>query len=388
MVPRPAAPRRLLRPEPRQGLRAAATLLLCALAAACGTTGAGSPPPTATASPTATATPGVAASAVEARLLVQQALGIGLASNVVQSQVTVLSAALLGSTSCSALEAGTGSSKVLQKSTTGGVVTVSVDVYYDGSCAQPYIEAAAQLIATAATSTISITETATYLGPSGATLGALQLSESVVFAGTSDATSGVTVDGTGTFTPHDGAPAVNLGLECAIPAGSQTAEPPFVCSGAVAQPLPEIGLSLASVAPLTITLTPISGGGEDDYSVAFTGTQSTSEKGALGALSITTPTPTTFGIGGQGTAMPDNATSGHAALFALFSPAPTGWTVTDSTDGTVCSLTLGSNSQITGTVKTAAGASLANLSLDQSGSGTITYAGASSSPITNWTLGD
>ena len=122
---------------------------------------------------------------MEARLLVQQGLGIGLASNVVQSQVTVLSAALLGSTSCSALDAGTGSSKVLQKSITGSVTTVSVDVYYDGSCAQPYIAAAAQLTAAEATSTISITETATYLGPGGATLGALRLSESVILAGLS-----------------------------------------------------------------------------------------------------------------------------------------------------------------------------------------------------------
>jgi hypothetical protein len=259
---------------------------------------------------------------VEARLLVQQGLGIGLASNVVQSQVTVLSAALLGSTSCSALDAGTGSSKVLQKSTTGGVITVSVDVYYDASCAQPYIEAVATL--TPGTGTISITETATYLGPGDAPLGALGLSESVTFAEASGEISSETVDGTGTFTAHDGAPVVSLGLECEIPSSSQT-PPPFGCSGAVAQPFPALGLSLASVAPLTITLTPISGGGDDDYSVAFTGTQSTSEKGALGALSITTPTPTTFAIGGQGTAMPDNATSGHAALFALFSPTPTGW---------------------------------------------------------------
>jgi hypothetical protein len=351
---------------------------------ACGTTSAGSPSPTATGRPTAT--PGTAASSVEARLLVQQGLGIGLASNVVQSQVTVLTAALLGSTSCSALDAGTGSSKVLQKSTTGGVITVSVDVYYDGSCTQPYIEAAAQLTAAQATSAISITETATYLAPGGATLGVLHLSESVILAGVSTAIETTTVDGTGTFNAQDGAPAVSLGLECVIPASSGQVAP-FVCSGAVAQPFPAIGLSLASVAPLTITLTPIAGGGEDNYSVAFAGTQSTSEKGALGALSITTPTPTTFGIGGQGTAMPDNATSGHAALFALFSPTPTGWTVTDSTDGTVCSLTLGSSSQVTGTVKTAAGASLANLTLDQSGSGTISYAGGSTAPITSWTLG-
>jgi hypothetical protein len=48
---------------------------------------------------------------------------------------------------------------------------------------------------------------------------------------------------------------------------------------------------------------------------------------------------------------------------------------------------MGSSSEVTGTVKTAAGASLANLTLDQSGSGTISYAGGSTAPITNWTLG-
>jgi hypothetical protein len=72
---------------------------------------------------------------VKARLLVQQGLATGLASNVVQSQVTVLMDALLDYTPCQALEAGPGSSKVLQRSTTGNVTTASVDVYYDASCA-------------------------------------------------------------------------------------------------------------------------------------------------------------------------------------------------------------------------------------------------------------
>lgn len=371
------------RPACRHRLGTAAAALVCALvAAACGTSGTGSPPSTATTGPTAT--PGATASAIETRLLAQQELAIGLASNVVQSQVTVLSDALLGSTSCRALDAGTGSSKVLQKSTTGNVTAASIDVYYDGSCAQPYIEAAAKL--TPGTGNYAITETATYLGPGGATLGALDLSESVLITGANGNISSVTVDGTGTFTAQDGTPAVSLGLECAIPASSDQI-PPFVCSGAVTQPFPAIGLSLASVAPLTITLTPIAGGGSDDYNVAFAGTQSTSEKGALGALTITSPSSTAFAIGGSGIAMPSNATSGKAALFALFSPTPTGWTVTDATDGSVFSLTVASSTQLTGTVTTKTGTSLAHLTLDQSGSGTITYAGGSTTPVTNWTLG-
>jgi hypothetical protein len=42
-----------------------------------------------------------------------------------------------------------------------------------------------------------------------------------------------------------------------------------------------------------------------------------------------------------------------------------------------------SATQLTGTVTTAAGASLAQLTLDQSGSGTITYAGGSTAQVTS-----
>ena len=95
MNPRPSASSPLSPPAPRHRRRAVAACLLGALVvAACGTTSARLPSLTATDNPTAT--PGAAASSVEARLLVQQGLGIGLASNVVQSQVTVLTAALLG----------------------------------------------------------------------------------------------------------------------------------------------------------------------------------------------------------------------------------------------------------------------------------------------------
>jgi hypothetical protein len=360
--------------------------LLCALAvAACGGTTAGSS--SSPAAPATTATPGPSTSAIETRLLVQQGLAIGLASNVIQSQVTVLEDALLHQTACTALDAGTGSSKVLQASTSGNVTTADVDVYYDASCSQPYIEAAATLT-TAVAGTTTITETATYLGPSGTTLGVLALNESVVFTVVSGNITSITVDGTGTFTPHDGGPVVSLGLECGIPSSSAT-PPPFVCSGAVEQPFPALGRSLASIAPLTITLTPISGGGSGDYSVAFSGAQSTSESGATGALSLTTPTSTTFAIAGAGTAMASNTTSGHAALFALFSPAPTGWTVTDATDGITFSLTITNTTSgaLTGSVTSAAGKSLAQLTLDESGSGTITYSGGSSAAVTSWTLG-
>jgi hypothetical protein len=61
--------------------------------------------------------------------------------------------------------------------------------------------------------------------------------------------------------------------------------------------------------------------------------------------------------------------------------------VTDAKDGTAFTLNLVSTTQLTGTVTTAAGATLATVSLDASGSGTITYSAGGSAPVTNWTLG-
>jgi len=46
-----------------------------------------------------------------------------------------------------------------------------------------------------------------------------------------------------------------------------------------------------------------------------------------------------------------------------------------------------STAQLAGTVTTAAGDTLARISLDASGSGTISYSGGGSAPVTNWTLG-
>jgi len=191
---------------------AAGVSLLCSLAvASCGSATPGSPRPKST--PAGTASPSATASGVDTRLLVQQGLSIGLASNVVQSQVTVLVDALLGSNSCSALSSGTGSSRVVQRSTAGSVTTADVDVYYDASCSQPYIVAAATLTTSSATQTITIDETATYYGPTNAALGVLELTEAVVETETSGVISRVAVSGTGRFTPHSGGPVVVLASE-------------------------------------------------------------------------------------------------------------------------------------------------------------------------------
>jgi hypothetical protein len=316
-------------------------------------------------------------SAVETRLLVQEGLSIGLASNVIQSQFAVLVDSLYGTKTCRPLTGGTGSSELLGQTNIAGGTTDHVDVYYAQGCAHPYVEAVATLASAQDTTTIS--ETDTYLSPAGALLGVLRLRETANLGG-----SQLTVHGLGTFTPHDGAPAVSLGLACGLPSGSAL-PPPFVCRGAVAQSFPGLGLSLASVTPLTLTLHTA---GANGYTVAFVGAGASLETGAVGALSIVAPTATTFAIG-AGRVVGSATASGHAGSFALFPPTPTGWEVTDAADKATFSLRVLSNAEraLTGTVTDVAGKSLAQVALDQSGTGKVTYEGGTTAAITSWTLG-
>lgn len=314
---------------------------------------------------------------VEARLLAQQGLAIGLASNVLQSQVTVLIDTEEGGTACSSLTSGVGSSKLLHKATVGVITTVSVDVYYDTGCSHPYIEAAAKV--NEGTTNYDITETATYIGPSGTVLGALVLSESADTAG-----SVVDLHGIGTFSPKNGAPPVKLGLTCLVPNATGT-PPPFPCSGGIAQSFPKLGVAVASVTPLTLTLR---ADGASQFAVHFAGTRSTLEMAKQGTLSITTPTPSKLAIAGGGSVIGSDTTTGQAGEFALFPPTPTGWTVTDPTHKTIFSIRVLSNAsrELSGSVATTAGVSLARFTIDRSGTGTLTYAGGLKVPVTGWLL--
>jgi hypothetical protein len=319
--------------------------------------------------------------AVETRLVAQQGLAIGLASNVLQSQLTVLDDAEDGVTVCSKSTSGVGSSKVLHETNAGQVATVDVDVYYDTKCAHPYVEADAKVTSsiTKGLFGFSITETAVYLGTAGARLGSLTLTESA-----KEAASGVLdLVGTGRFTPKSGAPAVSLGLTCAVPASRGTPRP-FPCSGGIAQSFPKLGVSTGSVTPLTLTLKAI---GSDQYKVSFAGSKSTLETGRVGALSIATKSGQLV-IKGKGTVVGTDTTSGQAGEFVLFPPTPTKWAITDKAHKTRFSVSVLNNAsrKLSGSVATTSGRSLARFSLDRSGTGTFTYVGGSTVRVTNWLL--
>jgi hypothetical protein len=316
--------------------------------------------------------------AINVRVVAQQGLAIALASNVLQSQLTVLIDATDGGTGCIPMTAGIGSSKILRRVTSGDVTGSLITIYYNGACTHPYIEANAHMVSTG--STYAITESATYIGTTGTTLGLLRVTEDAAISG-----SKISVHGTGTFAPHDGAPVVHLGLSCAIPGGSSNVPPPFVCEGGIAQMFPNLGVSLGSVTPITLTL---KAAPADQYIVNFASSRSTMESDTSGALSIGTMSNSLLRVTGGGTTFTSDTTTGTAGRFALFPPTPTGWTITDPATTTVFSITVLNNAsrQLKGSVTTTAGKRLATITVDRSGTGSISYAHGATDSITNWLL--
>jgi hypothetical protein len=316
-------------------------------------------------------------SALNVRIVAQQGLAIALASNVLQSQVTVLVDSTDPRSGCIAMNAGVGSSKVLRRVESGDVTASHITIYYDGACSHPYIEASAHMVST--TSSYVITESAVYFGVSGATLGVLRVTEDAVVSG-----SKLSVHGTGTFAPHDGAPVVHLGLSCAIPSGSNV-PPPFVCEGGIAQTFPRLGVSIGSVTPITLTL---KAAGADQFVVNFASSRSSMVRNESGALSIGTTSNSQLKVTGGGETFTSDTTTGTAGRFALFPPTPTGWTITDPATKVIFAISVLSNAtrQLRGSVTTTSGKTLAKLDVDRSGTGFIRYAHGKTDTITNWLL--
>jgi hypothetical protein len=314
--------------------------------------------------------------AIDVRILAQQGLAIALASNVLQSQVTVLIDSVDGGSGCSPMSAGTGSSKVLHNAVSGAVTGSVVTIYYDAVCTHPYIEARAHIVTTG--STYAISEIADYFGTSGTPLGHLRLVEDAVTS-----KYHIVVHGTGAFAPHDGAPIVRLGLSCAIPAGN--VPPPFECEGGIAQTFPVLGVSLGSVTPITLAL---KAAPASQYAVTFTSSRSTMERAAPGALSIGTTSNSLLRVTGGTSSFTSDSTTGSAGRFALFPPTPTGWTITDPATKVMFAISVLDNAtrELEGSVTTTSGKKLAQLSVDRSGTGSISYVGGATDPITSWLL--
>jgi hypothetical protein len=313
-------------------------------------------------------TAGASVSLLAEREVAQTGLAIGMASTVLQSQFSILFADLGNTTSCSASEGG-GS----VKSNGGNVVTV----YYDANCTKPYIVTSPSTTVMMPSSTgYTVSETASYYGLNGTNIGNLTLNETAVGNGN----GGLNLYGLGVFTPASGAKSpVQLGVYCAFGSAS-TAQ----CAGGIAQDFPALGMAIGAVTPLTLTV-----GQAVTDPVNFTGGGS-AVTGPLGALTLTNPSPTRLVVVG-GAPYASTTASGSAAGFELFPPAPTSWMLTDSAHDEQFRISVNDDTtrDLTMTIiQVSTGNTLATGTLDQSGSGTITYSDGTTAAVTSWTLAD
>jgi len=322
--------------------------------------------------------------------LAQTGLAIALASNVLQSQLVVLSYAQSQSLACTASSDGsysfaTGATPTVTIPGTTPTPIYPLTVYYGSTCATPYIVAD---VTGADVSTDTLQETATYYDTNGVTeLGTLTVSETITVTGSGNNES-FSANGLGIFTPKSGAVPVQLGLYCTITEGVTTAQ----CGGGVAQNFPALngGLAIGAVTPLTLTLNSGSTG-----AVSFTG-GGTAYTGPMNSLTLKNPQLDQLVIaeGAGATEYTTTSATGSAASFTLFPPVPTSWTLTDAThdeqiDIAVVPVTLDSSITIK---QISTGNTLATGEVDQSGtstgSGNMTYSDGSTAAITGWTLAD
>jgi hypothetical protein len=174
-------------------------------------------------------------SLVAQRALAQTGVAIGLASTVLQSQLSIAVALIEKQATCTALTGG-GSVR------TGGGNT-SVTVYYDNNCQRPYVATGPGLTTTESGDQLVIKETDTYYSLTGTIIGTMTIDETAQIA-----TSTTNVYGLGLFTPATGARTpVQLGVYCVLTASSGS------CAGGIAQDFPALGMAIGAVTPLTLS---------------------------------------------------------------------------------------------------------------------------------------
>jgi hypothetical protein len=314
------------------------------------------------------------------RALAQTGLAIGLASTVLQSQIQLVITLGDTDTSCSQLMGG-GS---VQLGAKAGAATV----FYDDACTKPYVAAQATVTSSQATNgdqTVTVAETATYFSPGDSIIGSLTLNEAIF---SPSGSTELQLHGLGIFTPAHGTTPVQLGLYCTIPATDDNATSATAqCGGGIAQDFPLLNLAIGAVTPLNLNI-PFDASG-DPSGVTFLG-GGTSVTGPLGSLTLTNPAPASLVVNG-GSSFATTTSSGGAAAFSLFPPQPTSWTLSDTARDQKFSISVVDNTarNLAATiVQISTGKTLATATLDQSGTGTVTYSDGSTAAITSWTLAD
>lgn len=323
--------------------------------------------------------------------LAQQGFAIALASNVLQSHLLYVLAALGDygfDGQCTALDdtdVHSGGIAVSAASVVQGFTpTFHADIYYDGACETPYMSADVVLSedvgADATTYTVSNLATH-YVGIDGATpLATLTTNASLTL--TND--NALSLHGLGAFAgaPGSGATA-SLGLVCGAPTGASTVD----CAGGIVQTFASLGVALGSVSPLTLSASTIDNG--VDFASTTPAAFSSGTPGSL-LLGYGDSTDSTLSIGGGSTYGSDEV-SGHVAVFSLLPPPPTDWSADDTGHDLRFSISVvdpTTRSLDVSITRISDGAQQASGHLDQSGTGSITFSDGSTASVVGWIIAD
>jgi hypothetical protein len=352
----------------RQPRRVATLLVSLGVAAACGS---------------------ALADVVAEHALAQQGFAIALASNVLQSHLIYVSAALGDYNGwggdCTALD-GTDPHS-------GGVTAtadppgdgqdfpplVHAEIYYDGACTTPYMIADVALVETdvGTTTTYSVTDVHTqYVGVDGVTpLANLTTTAAVIF----DGSDSLALHGLGTFAGIAAPAAASLGLVCA---GAIALD----CAGGIVQTFASLGVALGSVSPLGLA-------SQEDGSLDFSSTTPGAfSSGAGGALTLAYGDPSDASlIVNGGSAYGSDMVSGHVATFSLLPPPPTEWASDDTAHDLHFAISVtdpNARSLDVALTRISDGGALGSGHLDQSGTGTLSFSDGSSAAVVGWIMAD
>jgi hypothetical protein len=127
----------------------------------------------------------------------------------------------------------------------------------------------------------------------------------------------------------------------------------------------------------------------DSKTLTFSGSGSM-VTGTMGQLVLTNPSGSSFVFQG-GTLYATTTASGSAGALELFPPTPTSWTLTDAAHDQKILISVIDDTSRSSSVtitQVSTGRALATGTVDQSGTGTITYSDRSVAAITSWTLAD
>jgi hypothetical protein len=316
----------------------------------------------------------IISSVVAQHSIAQQGLSIGLAAALVKGQLAVLEAPTKVN-KCVRVDGG-GSVKTLQEVRNGTTSHGTVELYYDNTCQDRYINA--RVIGhKRSASLLTGAVTATVYRVSGQAVGKLVLSERVIV----DAAT-INVSATGTFTPGGSGP-VDVGFNCKIP-DLQVSGPTGkdVCHVGIAQTLSAAGGDLASVTPITVSVS------DSTPKATFIANNAQMVAGTAGTLGIEAPTMHSLTVTGSQAQVGTAAGHGTFATFSMFQKGPTSWVSTDTGNNVRFTMSLAKGAKIMkGTIKALGNnATLATISIDIAGNGSITYSNNKTAVIKSWVI--